>query len=270
MSALELQDLARDIAAQAGELVRRRRAEGVEVAATKSSPEDIVTAADRESEELIRSLIADARPNDGFLGEEGGSDIGSSGVTWVVDPIDGTVNYLYGIADYAISIGVVEGSRDPLSWTALAGAVHAPAKGEMYTATAGHGSFLGNRRLSVNAAVDPRVALVGTGFGYDPERRRRQLAAVAGLIGEVRDIRRIGSAALDLCRVADGQLDAFYEVGLNPWDMAAGALIAGEAGARVGGLAGARADGHMTIVAEPTLFAFLEARLEGLGAETIF
>ncbi|SEB43585.1 myo-inositol-1(or 4)-monophosphatase [Paramicrobacterium humi] len=270
MSARELQNLARDIAARAGELVRRRRAEGVSVAATKSSPEDIVTAADRESEELIRSLIADARPDDGFLGEEGGREFGTTGVTWVVDPIDGTVNYLYGIDDYAVSIGVVEGSRDPREWSALAGAVYAPARDEMYVASSGGGAYRGNRRLAVNTGVDPRLALVGTGFGYDPERRRRQLAVVAGLIGDIRDIRRIGSAALDLCRIADGQLDGFYEVGLNPWDMAAGALIAREAGAQLGGLGGSPADAHMTIAAEPELFAFLEARLEGLGAASVF
>lgn len=269
MSAHGLPDLARDIATQAGELVRTRRREGVSVAATKSSPEDIVTAADRESEQLIRGLILDARPDDGILGEEGGSSAGTSGVTWVVDPIDGTVNYLYGLPDYAVSIGVVEGEPDPATWSPLAAAVYAPAYDVMYTAAPGAGAYRGTNRLRINDAMDPRVALVGTGFGYDPERRTRQLDVVAGLIAEIRDIRRMGSAAIDLCRVADGQLDGFFEVGLNPWDMAAGALIASEAGARVGGLRGAPATASMTLVAESRLFAFLEAKLEGLNADRI-
>ncbi|PFG29214.1 inositol monophosphatase family protein [Paramicrobacterium agarici] len=269
MSTRELQDLARDVAAKAGELVRSRRREGVSVAATKSSPEDIVTAADRESERLIRGLLLDARPHDSILGEEGGSTSGTSGVTWVVDPIDGTVNYLYGLADYAVSIGVVEGEADPVSWEPLAGAVYAPELDVMYSAARGEGALKGTASIRVNSPVDPGLALVGTGFGYDPERRTRQANVVMGLIAEVRDIRRMGSAAVDLCRVADGQLDGFFEVGLNPWDMAAGALIAREAGARVGGLRGEAATASMTLLAEPGLFAFLEARLEGLNADRI-
>lgn len=265
----ELQNLARDIAARAGELVRDRRREGVSVTATKSSPEDIVTAADRESEQLIRDLIEKARPHDGILGEEGGGTAGSSGVTWVVDPIDGTVNYLYGLPDYAVSIGVVEGEPDPETWSPLAAAVYAPELEVMYTASRGGGAYRGSTQVHVNEAVDPRVALVGTGFGYDPERRTRQAHVVSGLIAEVRDIRRMGSAAIDLCRVGDGALDGFFEVGLNPWDMAAGALVASEAGARVGGLRGAPATASMTLLAEPHFFAFLEARLEGLGADRI-
>ncbi|WP_166982229.1 inositol monophosphatase family protein [Paramicrobacterium fandaimingii] len=269
MSAHDLQDIARDIAARAGELVRDRRREGVSVAATKSSPEDIVTAADRESEQLIRDLIVRARPHDGILGEEGGGTAGSSGITWVVDPIDGTVNYLYGLPDYAVSIGVVEGDPDPATWSPLAAAVYAPARDLMYTASQGGGAFRGTKQIHVNTAVNPRVALVGTGFGYDPERRVRQAAIVTELIAEVRDIRRMGSAAIDLCRVGDGCLDGFFGVGLNPWDMAAGALVASEAGARVGGLRGAPATASMTLLAEPRLFAFLEAKLEGLGADRI-
>lgn len=269
MSARNLQTLARDIAAQAGALVRARRREGVSVAATKSSPEDIVTAADREAEQLIRGLIQDARPHDGILGEEAGSTAGSSGITWVVDPIDGTVNYLYGLPDYAVSIGVVEGDPDPATWTPLTGAVHVPETDTMYTAARGEGAFVGATSLQTRPAVDPRMALVGTGFGYDPARRTRQATVVSGLIADVRDIRRMGSAAVDLCRVAEGQLDGFFEVGLNPWDMAAGSLIASEAGARVGGLRGAQATAAMTLVAEPELFVFLEHKLEGLGADRV-
>ncbi|HEY0260239.1 MAG TPA: inositol monophosphatase family protein [Lacisediminihabitans sp.] len=254
----ELLGLAREIALTAGELVARRRAEGVEVAASKSSTEDIVTFADRESEALIRSLLAEARPDDGFLGEESGADAGSSGLTWVVDPIDGTVNFLYGIPHYAVSIAVVEGEPEPTTWSALAGVVVNPASGELFTATAGGGAFLGDRRIRVAPPVELSQALVGTGFGYLAEVRTEQAAVVAGLIHRVRDIRRMGTASLDLCAVACGRLNAYYERGLRPWDHAAGALIAAESGASVGGLRGAPASQAFTLAAEPTVAARLE------------
>jgi myo-inositol-1(or 4)-monophosphatase len=263
----ELLEIARSAAVRAGELVQRRREEGVEVAALKSSPVDVVTAADRESEALIRGLLAQARPGDGFLGEESGQgDASTTGVTWVVDPIDGTVNYLYGIPAYAVSIAAVEGGPDPAEWTALAAAVINPATGELYTATRGGGAYLGQRRLQVPPGVEASVALVGTGFGYTAERRERQAAVVARLLPRVRDIRRIGSAALDLCSVADGRLDAFYERGLNPWDHAAGALIAAEAGATVAGLNGAAPTAQFVLAAGSGLFGQLEALLTEFGA----
>ena len=250
----ELLDLARDISLRAGALILQRRIEGVEVAQTKTAPEDIVTRADQESEALIRSLLAEARPDDGFFGEETDASGGTSGLTWVVDPIDGTVNYLYGIPAYAVSIAVVEGEADPNTWRCLAGAVFNPAADELYTAQAGGGAFLGGRRLTVPTGVQLPIALVGTGFSYSSERRRKQVAVVQGLIGSVRDIRRIGAASLDLCSVASGRLDAYYEKGLKPWDHAAGALVAAEAGARVQGLHGAPASSALTIAAEPGLF----------------
>ncbi|RUR03384.1 inositol monophosphatase family protein [Labedella endophytica] len=258
---LELRDLAVTIAREAGELAARRRAEGVSIAASKSSLEDVVTEADREVEDLIRSRLGELRPDDAFLGEESGAEGGSSGLTWVVDPIDGTVNYLYGIPDYCVSIAVVEGEPEPSSWTALAGAVFAPAKGELFTAAAGHGAFRGDERLAVNTGMSPALALVGTGFGYSAEKRVRQAAVVGSLIAEVRDIRRIGAAALDLCAVACGRIDAYYESGLNPWDQAAGVLIAQEAGARVEGRGGAPADREFTIAAAPEIFGFLHDRV---------
>lgn len=261
-----LLSIARRVAITAGELAARRRAEGVEVAASKSSPEDIVTLADRETEALIRSLLADARPNDGFSGEESASDSGSSGLTWLVDPIDGTVNYLYGIRHYAVSIAVVEGEPDPATWRALAGAVVNPAVGEVFTAAVGGGAFLGRRRLRIARGVDLSQALVGTGFGYLAGIRVEQAALLGGLIGQVRDIRRQGAASLDLCDVASGRLNAYFERGLNPWDHAAGALIAQEAGARVSGLRGAAAAREFTLAAEPSLAATLERALVGLGA----
>ncbi len=263
--AAELLDLARAIAVEAGELAARRRAEGVEIAATKSSIVDVVTAADREVEDLVRARILAARPEDGILGEEGGGTAGTSGLTWVVDPIDGTVNYLYGIPSYAVSIAVVEGDPDPLTWTALAGAVFSPAQGELFHATAGTGAFLNGTAVSVNSAPPLGQALVGTGFAYAAETRARQGAVVAGLLPLVRDIRRGGVASLDLCSVACGRLDASFERTLNPWDHAAGALIAREAGAIVKGRGDAAPSRDFTLAAPPGLAAELEAVLDSLG-----
>ena len=265
MPASDLLSIATRIATEAGALAARRRAEGVTVAASKSSPEDIVTAADRETEELIRGLIADARPDDGFLGEEGGATASTSGLTWVVDPIDGTVNYLYGIPQYAVSVAVVEGEADPATWTALAGAVVNPTIGETFTAARGEGARLNDRLLRVTKPSLP-LALVATGFGYAAEDRLDQARVVAGLIGSVRDIRRFGAASLDLCAVACGRVDAYYERGLKPWDHAAAALIAAEAGASVTDLEGGPAGIHFTLAAHPELAAELGDLLRRLGA----
>ncbi len=261
----ELLDLARDIALQAGELAARRRAEGVEVAATKSSIVDVVTAADREVEQLIRRRLADERPGDGFFGEESGAETSTTGLTWVVDPIDGTVNYLYGIPQYAVSIAVVEGEPDPATWTALAGCVTAPALGEVYTAARGEGAHLGDRRLAVLPPVPLAEALIETGFAYTAETRAVQGELVARLLPRVRDIRRIGSAALDLCSIAAGRANAYYERTLNPWDHAAGGLIAMEAGAIVTGLDGTAPGRRSIIAAHPRLATELEALLVELG-----
>jgi len=250
--------LARETALSAADLVHRRRESGVTVAASKSSAEDIVTHADREAEALIRALIAGARPNDGFYGEESEATPGSSGLTWVVDPIDGTVNYLYGIPGYAVSIAVVEGDPDPATWTTIAGVVVNPAAGEVFTAMAGAGAFLGDRILRVNTGVPLELSLLGTGFSYSASRRVQEAAVIRALIGRVRDIRRMGSAALDLCAVAAGRLDLYYERGLNPWDHAAGALIAREAGARVGGFGGDRESRELLIACAPDLYDAFE------------
>ncbi len=249
----DLLTIARDVAIAAGDLARRRREEGVEVAASKSSPVDIVTHADREAEALIRGLLSDARPDDGFFGEESGAEKGTSGLTWVVDPIDGTVNFLYGIPHWAISIAVVEGEPDPLTWRALAGCVVNPVTGEMFTAAAGEGAFLGSAPLRVADAVELPHALVATGFSYSSDRRARQGALIAELLPQVRDIRRMGTASLDLCFVAAGRLNAYFERGLSPWDHAAGALVAAEAGAAVRGWDGAAASKEFILAAEPTL-----------------
>ena len=261
----ELLTLARDVALQAGALAKRRRSEGVEVAAAKSSPVDIVTEADRETERLIRSLLADARPDDGFFGEESDASSSTSGLHWIVDPIDGTVNFLYGIPHYAVSIAVVEGDPDPLTWRARAACVVNPASGEVFTGSDGGGAFLGATPIRVAPSVELSQALVATGFAYDAAMRGRQGAVVAQLLPEVRDIRRQGTASLDLCFVASGRLNAYFERTLSPWDHAAGALIAREAGARVSGLGGAAPSRDFIIAAEPTVADRLEARLLELG-----
>ena len=223
----ELLDLARTVALEAAELVRVRRRGHVDVAATKTSPTDVVTEVDRASERLIYDRLLAARPSDGFLGEEGGSETSESGVTWVVDPIDGTVNFLYGIPRYAVSVAAqVDGE-------VTVGVVVDVTAGECFTAELGGGAFHDGAPIRVRPVVPLGERLVGTGFSYRPDVRALQARAVAGLLLEVRDIRRAGAAALDLTSVAAGQLDGFVEEGLRPWDLAAGGLIAREAGARV-------------------------------------
>ncbi|HEX6248052.1 MAG TPA: inositol monophosphatase family protein [Nocardioidaceae bacterium] len=243
MGDTELLALARDVALEAAALVRQRRTQEVEVADTKSSPVDVVTEADRASEELVYARLTAARPDDGFLGEEGASAASSSGVTWVVDPIDGTVNFLYGIPQYAVSIAA---SRDGVT---VAGVVANVATGEVYTATLGGGAFVDDRPLRVRDAVPLDQRLVATGFNYVAEVRQMQALAVGRMLGTVRDIRRLGSAALDLCALAQGRVDAYVEEGLAPWDLAAGELIAREAGARVEARPGA--GGTQCVVAAP-------------------
>lgn len=228
----ELETLAVEIAREAGELARRRRTEGVAIAATKSALADIVTDADREVEELIRRRIAEARPDDGFSGEESGAERGASGITWVVDPIDGTVNYAYGIPVYAVSIAAVQGEPVPEEWEALAGAVLNPASGELFHASLGGGTWFGDVRVEVSE-VTAAGALLGTGFGYDASTHASDLARVARVMPIARDVRRAGAAALDLAYVAAGRLDGYFERGLQPWDHAAGALLVTEAGGRV-------------------------------------
>ncbi len=261
----ELLSIARETAVAAGELALRRRREGVSVADHKSSAVDIVTLADRETEELIRGMLADARPDDGFLGEEGTESQGTSGLTWVVDPIDGTVNYLYGIPHYAVSIAVVEGEPEPLTWTALAGCVASPASREVFTASAGGGAYLGDARIAVAPPVELSQALVATGFSYNAVARGQQGEMIAKLLPAVRDIRRTGTASLDLCFVASARLNAYFEARLKPWDHAAGALIAAEAGAMVAGKGGRRANHEFLIAGAELVVRELEARLVQLG-----
>jgi len=255
--------LAEQAAVDAGEMVRDRRAEvdRMSVAATKSTPTDVVTESDTAAEDLIRGRLLGARPDDGLVGEEGGSVQGTSGVHWIVDPIDGTVNYLYGIPQYCVSIAAAAGE------TMVAGAVYNPTTNELWTAGRGLGAFLNGRPIRPSACGDVGSALIGTGFAYSAQRRERQAEFLPRLLPTVRDIRRAGSAALDLCAVAMGRLDGFYERGLNSWDIAAGALIAQESGARVTGFRGAEPSEHMTIAAAPGLHAGLEQLLLDVGAD---
>lgn len=263
---VELRALAEDAARAAGRLVRDRP-ERLSVAATKSSPTDVVTAMDTAAEALLVDLLATRRPHDGLLGEEGGLREGSSGLTWVVDPIDGTVNYLYGIPAYAVSVAAVHGRPEPGRWEPLAGCVHNPATGETWTAAAGLGASLDGRPVTVNRGVPLERALVGTGFGYTVERRREQARVLAELLPRVRDVRRAGAASLDLCAVASGRLDAYYERGLKPWDLAAGQLVASEAGATVTGLAGRPAGEAMVVAAAEELARPLADALADVGAD---
>ncbi|SHG39090.1 inositol monophosphatase family protein [Geodermatophilus nigrescens] len=238
VSPADLLDLAVSTAREAAELIVRERGSAASAVDVKSSPTDVVTAVDTASERLITRRLLEARPDDGLLGEEGADRAGTSGVRWVVDPIDGTVNFLYGLRGYAVSIAAeVDGAT-------VAGAVLDVPTGDLFTATAGGGAFLSTRevpepvRLTGNRPESLGQTLVATGFGYRVEQRRAQGAVVAQLLPEVRDIRRYGCASLDLCAAAAGRVDAYYELNLKPWDHAAGALVAAEAGLVVTGLPG--------------------------------
>ena len=203
---------------------RRRGLSGV---LTKTTDTDLVSDADRAAEKLIVELIARAFPNDAIVGEEGASMSGTSGRRWIVDPLDGTTNFVYGFDAFCVSVGV-EDDHGP-----LAGCVHDPVREETFSALRDRGAELNGSAVEPAATGDLGRALVGTGFSYRADQREWQAAVVSHLLPRVRDIRRVGSAALDLCWVAAGRLDAHVERGLAPWDHAAGALIAEEAGAAV-------------------------------------
>jgi myo-inositol-1(or 4)-monophosphatase len=248
-----LLSLAVDVAQEAGRLVARGRASAAEHVDVKSSPVDVVTAVDTASEELVVARLLAARPDDGVLGEEGAAREGTSGVRWVIDPIDGTVNFLYGLPAYAVSIAAeVDG-------VVRAGVVLNAATGELFTAVSGGGAHLQGPgpadrvRLTGSRPVSLEQTLVGTGFGYRVEQRRAQGAVVAALLTRVRDIRRFGSSALDLCSAAAGRIDAYYELDLKPWDHAAGALVAAEAGLVVTGLGGRPFADPMAVVVAPSV-----------------
>ncbi len=262
----ELLGLTLEVARDAAALVRDRRRGDVRVAATKSSALDVVTQADRDSELLIRRRIAEVRPDDGFLGEEGEERSGSSRVRWIVDPIDGTVNYLYGLPQYAVSIAAaVDGE-------VVAGVVIDAAAGVEYTAETVAGpdggssvrSVRDGQPIAVRPPADLAECLVATGFHYEREVRDGQALAVARLVPRIRDLRRMGSCALDLCHVAEGTLDAYVEEGVMPWDHAAGGLVARGAGARVEVTVGA-AGRDLVICAPDGGFAGFREAVEWAG-----
>jgi myo-inositol-1(or 4)-monophosphatase len=288
-----LLELACDTAVAAGQLLLKRGGRP-QVVATKSSATDVVTEADRAAEELIRERIGAVRPGDRFLGEEGGEAIlgpGASGpastVRWIVDPLDGTVNYLYGLPDWAVSIAAeVDGQ-------VVAGVVFVPRRSAMFSAVTGGGAWLdsadlcGNgasrghpvprwpgppghpagARLTCSTGVPLDKALVATGFGYTARQRLVQGEVLSQVLPRVRDIRRGGSAAVDLCSVASGTVDAYYERGVNLWDIAAGSLIAAEGGAGVTGLHGQPPGPSMTLAASPGLLGELHDLLAAADPE---
>jgi len=289
----ELLVIAVGAALEAGQLLASKEGR-VEVAATKSSPTDVVTEMDGRAEELIRARILVARPDDAILGEEGGQVDGAADAParWVVDPLDGTVNYLYGLHDWAVSIAaeVDHGAAGGgVGREIIAGAVYVPMRGELFTAVRGEGAWLESTRgsgtsggpgesvipdstferipLRCRPGVPLDQALVATGFGYRAQRRTVQGEVVAALLPRIRDIRRNGVASVDLCAVAAGRVDGYYERGLNYWDYAAGALIAEEAGAVVGDSRGGPPSTSMTVAAGPGLFGPLRDALAELDAE---
>ncbi len=272
----------RELLAIAGDLARaagRLHVDGLNSSLrveTKSSPTDLVSQVDREAEQLIVERLAAVRPNDAVLAEEGALSDGASGVRWVIDPLDGTTNYVYGYPAFCVSIAVEIDGRPQV------GVIWDSSVGQLYEAIGGYGAVRDGQTIRVRENAELANALVATGFSYLAERRARQGAAAAFLLSRVRDIRRGGSAALDLCRVAAGQVDAFYELYLNPWDYAAGRVIALEAGAEVllldprqqtaangGGAAARSGPGPAVVAASAVLMPALLGLLRDAGALTM-
>ncbi|HEV3226331.1 MAG TPA: inositol monophosphatase family protein [Acidimicrobiales bacterium] len=256
----ELLALATSIAAEAATLLVDSLARDRTMIATKSTVTDMVTETDRASEALIVDGVRAARPDDGIVGEEGSDLVGTSGVRWLVDPIDGTTNFLFGFPGFAVSIAA------ELEGEVVVGVVHDPLHRDVFQAVRGRGATRNGDAIHVSSASDVRLALVGTGFSYEPARRERQARVLVDVLPRVRDIRRMGAASVDLCSVACGRLDGYYERGLGPWDLAAGALVASEAGARVADLDGGPASGAFTLAAAPGVFDPLRTLLNAAGA----
>lgn len=255
----ELLELAVELARAAGEIHVAGRHAALRVE-TKSTPTDLVSQVDREAEQLIVTRLAEARPNDSLLAEEGSLLHGMSGVRWIVDPLDGTTNYVYGYPGYAVSIAAEIDGQPAL------GVVYDSSGDRLYQAISGYGAACDGRPLQVSPHDNLATALVATGFAYDAAMRARQGAIAGWLLSRVRDLRRGGSAALDLCHVAAGHVNAYWETGLSPWDYAAGAVIAREAGAEVRILDVANPRGPLVIAAPPSLMPALLALLDEAGA----
>ncbi len=244
----QLLELASRLAVASGKMVREGRKHGVTSASTKSSVTDVVTEFDRASERLIVDGLTAARPDDSVIGEEGTDTTGASGIRWLIDPIDGTTNFLYDLPGYAVSIAALDGDRP------LVGAVFVPSADELFTAVAGEGAFLNGEPIRCGTTASLDQALVATGFSYQTERRREQAVRLTEMIPQIRDIRRLGAAATDLCHLAAGRVDVYFEQWLGPWDLAAGELIAREAGCRTGRFDGSEVDHHQVLACNPALF----------------
>ena len=258
---LELLELATTCAVQAADFLVEGWSDR-RVVSTKSSGTDVVTQMDRGSENLLVETVLGQRPDDAIVGEEGGRREGTSGVTWVIDPLDGTVNYLYGLPVWAVSVGVLLEDRP------VVGAVAAPGLESVWTGVVAEEAtmaLLNGAHIRASDCERLEDALVGTGFGYQSEVRAEQGEVLASLLPRVRDIRRGGAAAVDLCWVAQGLLDAYYERGTHLWDRAAGTVIGQAAGALVGGLDGGEANDEMTIAANPALYQLLRHEIAEAG-----
>ena len=254
-------ELAQTLARQAGRLARDGRSRGMQVVGTKLTDTDMVTAFDRESERLIIAGLRAARPDDSIVGEEGGGHRGTSGVEWHVDPIDGTTSFMYGLPTWCVSIGAQD------EHGALVGAVYLPDLDEMFTAERGGGAHLNGQPITCSAITDVRKALVATGFSYTPAHRTVQSRRVTEFIHAIRDIRRMGAAAVDLCFVACGRFDAYFEENLHSWDVLAAELIAREAGARSGDFRGGPMRTAEVLVAAPGIFDDLSTLLVAAAAK---
>ena len=255
----ELLALASDLALQAGRIHAQGRLQALRVE-TKSSPTDLVSQVDKAAERLIVERLRRERPDDAILGEEGTSRGGTSGLRWVVDPLDGTTNYVYGYPAYSVSIAVeVDGE-------AGVGVVLDSSSGRLYRAVAGSGAVCDDRPIRTRVPEGLATALVATGFSYASAQRDHEGAVLAALLGRIRDIRRSGTAALDLCHLAAGDVDAYWELDLSPWDFAAGVLIAREAGAQVLLAPAARGDGSAVVGTHPSLMPAFTALLREAGA----
>jgi myo-inositol-1(or 4)-monophosphatase len=259
-SSAALRELAAELATRAGSSAhegRLRLGVGQPVEHdTKSTPTDPVTEFDRAAEKLIVDELRARRPDDSIVGEEGAGHAGTSGLEWHIDPIDGTVNFVYDLPAWCTSVAVVD-RHGP-----LAGAVYVPVTDELFSAARGAGATRNGAPIHCSAATDLTMALIGTGFNYSPNTRAQQAARLARLLPQVRDVRRYGSAALDLCMAACGRLDAYFEEHLNSWDLAAGVLIAAEAGATTSNFDGGPADTDAVVVAAPGLHRSLLDLLE--------
>ena len=237
---------------------------------TKSTATDMVTEFDRASELMIVEGLTKMRPHDAIVGEEGASRTGTTGITWHIDPIDGTSNFLYALPNWAVSIGATDEAlaRSGSPHTSVIGAVFVAAQNEMFTATLGGGAHLNGAKIHCNDTSLLSQALVSTGFSYAPEQRTVQAARVAKMIHKIRDIRRFGAASIDLCYVACGRFDAYFEENLHSWDVVAGQLIATEAGCTTGNYSGGAMTPAQTLVSAPAIFGQLGALITSCVAPT--